>query len=514
MLLVDNDDVFGLKNTDFNQRYEEVSVSLITTNVKQAQRIADSLGQVAVNDEQRIMAHMLSANLYFATGNMGDAIMYAMNANQIATTSLNTCWQAITSGFLATAFRGIGLLQASERYLTISNKANEQSAQKPMYILTKINVLHERAFHKFYSKDYTAAESILQDARKLIVHDSKESKKGILIKATNSQLLGYCYLHLDQLARADAMLQETLQLIGDVASNLQPYTYRTIAEVEMKKGNLQKAYEFLHLTVPYLKPEGVQELKMLVYESFAAYYAKVGELEKSNAYRLKATALQQRRANLANEVSDKLFENLNVLKDDYQHKYKLVISIALCLVFGIIIILLYLLELENRRKVMYNRLKVKLIELDNMPIVNQTHLEKNIGEIDVKIKEIQISEDTEMRLLREFNEQEDALFFLEKNVSLNSLALILQSNQRYTSYIIHKYRGKDYYAYIQMKRIEYIVDRLKKDSALLDYKLSHLADISGFSNPSKFSTAFKQKMGIPPSAFVHLLKKDQSSSGS
>lgn len=82
-----------------------------------------------------------------------------------------------------------------------------------MYILTKINVLHERAFHKFYSKDYTAAESILQDARKLIVHDSKESKKGILIKATNSQLLGYCYLHLDQLARADAMLQETLQLM-------------------------------------------------------------------------------------------------------------------------------------------------------------------------------------------------------------------------------------------------------------------------------------------------------------
>lgn len=110
MLLLDNDDVFGLENTDFNQRYEEVSVSLITTNVKQAQRIADLLGQVAVNDEQRIMAHMLSANLYFATGNMGDAIMHAMNANQIATTSLNTCWQAITSGFLATAFRGIGLL--------------------------------------------------------------------------------------------------------------------------------------------------------------------------------------------------------------------------------------------------------------------------------------------------------------------------------------------------------------------------------------------------------------------
>ena len=49
-LLVSNYYVFGLENKDFNQRYEEVSVSLVATDIKQAQIVADSLGTVAVND--------------------------------------------------------------------------------------------------------------------------------------------------------------------------------------------------------------------------------------------------------------------------------------------------------------------------------------------------------------------------------------------------------------------------------------------------------------------------------
>lgn len=510
--MVSNYYVFGLENKDFNQRYEEVSVSLVATDIKQAQIVADSLSSVAVNDEQRIRANMLSANLYFATGDVGDAILHAMKANQIATTALNTNWQAITSGFLATAFRGIGLLQASERYLTISQKANEQAAQGPMYTLTKINLLHERVFHKFNSKDYTAAESILQEARKLIVHDTKESKKGVLIKATNSQLLGNCYLHLGRLALADEMLQETLLLLGDVESNLQPYTYRTIAEVEMKKGNLQKAYEYLNLTLPYLKSAEVQELKMLVYQSFATYYMKVGDLEKSNDYSMKAATLEKNRVNLAYEVSDKLFENLTTIKEDYKNRYKVVITLALCLIFGMISILIYLYLLKNRQKAKYNLLKEKLVEMKSIPVDDAVPAQESTPDIDIKIKDIHISEDTEIRLLKGFIELEEMQFFLEKSVSLNSLALILQSNQRYASYIIRKYRGKDFYAYIQTKRIEFIVASLKKDSALLDYKLSHLAEMSGFSNPSKFSIAFKNEVGIPPSAFVHLLKNDKASS--
>ncbi|UZJ65660.1 AraC family transcriptional regulator [Sphingobacterium sp. KU25419] len=169
--------------------------------------------------------------------------------------------------------------------------------------------------------------------------------------------------------------------------------------------------------------------------------------------------------------------------------------------------------MKNRQKDKYALFSDKLDLMASIPVEKTILLQEDRPGVDMKIKDIQISGDTEGRLLKGFIEQEAAEFFLEKSVSLNSLALLLGSNPRYVSYIIHKYRGKDFYAYIQMKRVEYIVVILQKDCALLDYKLAHLADMSGFSNPSKFSIAFKSEMGIPPSAFVHLLKNDQSSRG-
>ncbi|UZJ65659.1 hypothetical protein OKW96_05605 [Sphingobacterium sp. KU25419] len=296
MLLVAHYDVFGLENKDFNQHYEQVSLFLLAYDIKQAQIVADSLRAVAVNDEQRIRANMLSAKVYFAKGDVGDAIKHAMKANEIAHGEHYTKWQTITSGFLATAFRVIGLLKASERYLTIAQQANEAAAQEPLYMVTKTNLLHEGALHRFNSKDFTAAETMLQEARQFIVHDLVEREKSTLLKATNSLLLGYCYLHLDQLALADDMLQETLQLIGDVKSDLLPYTYWSIAEIEMKKGNLQKAYDYLNLTLPYLESLGVDELKAVVYQSFVAYYLKLGDLDRSNNYSLKAIALEKIRS--------------------------------------------------------------------------------------------------------------------------------------------------------------------------------------------------------------------------
>lgn len=496
--------VFGLENTDFNRLYSGVSILREPSDIKQAQIASDSLVAIAVNDEERIKAIMLSANLYFKMGDVGNAIMQAMKANQMATAALYTNWEAISTGFLATAFRGIGLLKASERYLMLSEQANEAVAHAPMYTLTKINLLHELAFHKFTSKNYSAAESVLQQARELIVHGTERDERTNIVKATNSRLLAHCYLNQDQLTLADDMLQETLQLMDD---DLRPYVYQSIAELEMKKGNLQQAYHYLNLTLPYLESAGIYDLKILVHHSFVSYYFKSGDLEKSNAYSLKATALEKNRTNMAYEVSDKLLENINAVKEDYKHKYQLAISIAFFLVSALISILMYLYLFKKKQQLSYQLLKNKPLEIESIAVSNASVENKTSG----KIKDIQIAEDTEARLLHGLCVLENEYFFLEKSVSLNSLALLLGSNQRYVSYIIRKYRGKDFYPYIQSKRIEYIVTILKEDAALLDYKLSHLADISGFSTPSKFSIAFKNEMGVPPSAFVHLLKIEKPS---
>jgi len=128
----------------------------------------------------------------------------------------------------------------------------------------------------------------------------------------------------------------------------------------------------------------------------------------------------------------------------------------------------------------------------------------------IKAKGINIAKDTEERLYQEFVKQEEANFYLEKSVTLQQLATNMGTNMRYASYILQKFRGKDFYDYIQSSRIEFIIAKLKTSPEIFDYKISYLAEMSGFSSLSRFSSAFKEVTGIPPSAFIHFMKKEMN----
>jgi AraC-like DNA-binding protein len=49
---------------------------------------------------------------------------------------------------------------------------------------------------------------------------------------------------------------------------------------------------------------------------------------------------------------------------------------------------------------------------------------------------------------------------------------------------------------------------LKTEPGYLNYKISYLADESGFSSHSSFATVFKSITGIAPTTFIDLLNKD------
>lgn len=102
---------------------------------------------------------------------------------------------------------------------------------------------------------------------------------------------------------------------------------------------------------------------------------------------------------------------------------------------------------------------------------------------------------------------ESGAFFLDKEVSLEGLAIIRGTNPHYTSYIIRKYRKMDFSTYLKHMRINYIINRIRLEPELSDYKLSYLAKLAGFPNHCKFSAVFKCVAGIPPSVFIHYTKE-------
>lgn len=113
-----------------------------------------------------------------------------------------------------------------------------------------------------------------------------------------------------------------------------------------------------------------------------------------------------------------------------------------------------------------------------------------------------MSEATENAILEKIHKLEESHFYLDKDVSLNHVAVKVAVNQRYLSYVINRNKGKDFAGYINELRIHYITDRLKNDNEFLKYKISFLADLCGFSSHSRFTTTFKKVTGVSPQSFI------------
>ncbi|UNY97899.1 helix-turn-helix domain-containing protein [Zhouia spongiae] len=117
-----------------------------------------------------------------------------------------------------------------------------------------------------------------------------------------------------------------------------------------------------------------------------------------------------------------------------------------------------------------------------------------------------IKQKTVREILEKLETFEKTHKFLEKDISVSGLAESIKTNHRYVSEIISYHKGKNFVAYINELRINYIINRLKEDKLLREYKISYLADLAGFNNDRHFSNAFHKVSHIWPSYFISQLK--------
>lgn len=113
-----------------------------------------------------------------------------------------------------------------------------------------------------------------------------------------------------------------------------------------------------------------------------------------------------------------------------------------------------------------------------------------------------ISDKTEEEILEKLRKFENSKLYLDKQLRIASLAKQLGTNTRYLSSIINASKNKSFNAYINSLRIQFIVDKLNSDAKYRSYKISYLAEESGFVSQSSFTTAFKEITGSTPSAYI------------
>src|SRR5690606_5298664 len=99
-------------------------------------------------------------------------------------------------------------------------------------------------------------------------------------------------------------------------------------------------------------------------------------------------------------------------------------------------------------------------------------------------KGLNIPRETEDALVSKLAQFEKSKQFTKQDMSLASLAAHFDTNTKYLSEVINSHKGKNFNSYINELRINYIIDKLKSNSTYLQYRISYLAEESGFSSHS------------------------------
>lgn len=122
-------------------------------------------------------------------------------------------------------------------------------------------------------------------------------------------------------------------------------------------------------------------------------------------------------------------------------------------------------------------------------------------------KELDINPEIVAAILKKLEKFEISKKYLEKEMNLLKLASLLNTNTKYASKIIAKYRNKGIIEYITDLKIDHIIELLKSDNKYRIYKNKSLADEAGFGSTQNFTRAFKSRTGISPSYFCTELNK-------
>lgn len=180
-----------------------------------------------------------------------------------------------------------------------------------------------------------------------------------------------------------------------------------------------------------------------------------------------------------------------------------IVSIGVCLFILVMFLDFFRFFIPSKQHNKPNNFEHSILEINN----NEQSMDSDIDDhfIDIENEKRYITLEKEEAILNQLNTFELEQHFLDKNISLNVLAAKFGINHRYLSYVVNKHKRCDFATYVNELRVNYIVDRLKNEPQYLKYKISYLANQSGFASHSRFTVIFKKITGYPPSTFIQNL---------
>ncbi len=116
--------------------------------------------------------------------------------------------------------------------------------------------------------------------------------------------------------------------------------------------------------------------------------------------------------------------------------------------------------------------------------------------------------DKEHQLLQKLKDlMEQQHLYLDAELNIQKLAKAAGTNKNTLSHIINKCLNQNFASFLNRYRVREAICLLE-DSHYRNYKIEAIGEMCGFSNRQAFHSAFKKEMGITPTRFRNISKKN------
>ncbi len=355
----------------------------------------------------------------------------------------------------------------------------------------------------FADKGIKIAKNI--DSKSLLVHLYVE--KGMVFYHKKKYKEAFEYL-----LKTEALLQNH-EIINE--SFPTALTYYFLASCYYQEQSYDTAILYLLKVINAAKEKDLTKMYVIqCYLLLANCYGEQEDFEKAlywnNEYMRLNASYEKEKDGTANVIyekeSEKLLENIEHLKnkqakDEHIKKYTYGISGFLTLILITVGFTYFKKQRSNKQR--FENLMKKINELESKEDMTTVKKEGT--------KSLVIDDEKVVEILKKLDKLVDEEYFLKKECSLQSMAKKLKTNASYLSKIINTHKKKNFSAYINDLRIDFVIDRLHKDTKFRKYTIKAIAQDIGFNTSEAFTRVFHKNTGMYPSYFIKELEKRSKS---
>lgn len=416
---------------------------------------------------------------------------------------------------LADQYQNLELYNQSKKI--IAHLLSDQKLLKsndPKLRITTAKLYQLQALNLGINRDYTNALKNLDKSDQYINNKNEENK---ILKMEN-KIFRSSYLMKQH------KLIEYKKLIESVISDLeqqenQPFllglAYENLSRYYFLTQDYKTSAKKLELGLSLVENLPFNNLKIKIYESLSRTYFALHNDLKYHQYNTYYNDLKTKTTLNTKEgiryivklVETNQNKNIEFQKQTY---LKSIWSSTFILSVIIISLFIYFLIIKNRNKDLKKQFYFfeKQSSQQKQVVSPTTVLTKKTS--DTEKNSNKISKEKEEEILQKLEEFEQSERYLNKNMSLSLLSSQMEVNTKYLSEVINNNKEKNFNGYINKLRINHIAQLLRNNPTFLNYKVSYLAEYSGFSSHSSFTTVFKSVTGMSPNAYIQEISKSKA----